>query len=217
MQKAARVPLPLKLAFTAFMMVMVPFYWKAYGPTNFLYFCDVAMFLTLAAVWTESPLLASLPAVGLIIPQIVWCVDFLATLVGAPLLGMTAYMFNPSIPLFARGLSSFHAWLPFVLLFLVARLGYDRRALFGWTAIAWVLMAIARLLLPAPPPDPANPNAPVNVNYVYGFSDQAAQNFMPDWAWLTVLYVGLPLLVFLPTHLLLNRWRGTRAPVPAFA
>jgi len=45
-----------------------------------------------------------------------------------PLLGMTAYIFDPGIPLFARGLSSFHAWLPFVLVFLMTRLGYDRRA-----------------------------------------------------------------------------------------
>ncbi len=49
-----RVPLAVKLGFTAFMAVLVPVYWLNYGPTNFLYFCDVALFLTLAAVWTES-------------------------------------------------------------------------------------------------------------------------------------------------------------------
>ena len=76
---APRLPLALKLGFTAFMAVLVPFYWITYGPTNFLYFCDVAMFFTLAAIWTESPLLASLPAVGLIVPQLVWCVDFVAS------------------------------------------------------------------------------------------------------------------------------------------
>ena len=40
-------------------IVLVPYYWRAYGPTNFLYFCDVALFLTLGAVWLESPLLAT--------------------------------------------------------------------------------------------------------------------------------------------------------------
>lgn len=205
-----RVPLALKLAFTVFMAVLVPFYWITYGPTNFLYFCDVAMFFTLAALWTESPLLASMPAVGLIVPQFVWCVDFVAGCFGISLLGMTDYMFDPGIALFARGLSSFHAWLPFVLLFLVARLGYDRRAFLYWTALAWALLAVCYLLLPAPPPDPARPNVPVNINYVYGFSDTAAQAWMPGWAWLALLFVGLPLLVFWPTHRTLQHWRGRR-------
>ncbi|HSX59017.1 MAG TPA: hypothetical protein VLF18_02345 [Tahibacter sp.] len=203
-----RVPLALKLAFTAFMAVMVPFYWITYGPTNFLYFCDVAMFFTLVAVWTESPLLASMPAVGLIVPQAVWCLDFFLSWIGVPLLSMTAYMFDPGIPLFARGLSSFHAWLPFVLVFLIARLGYDRRALLYWTLLAWALIAVCRLFMPAPPPDPAHPNVPVNINYVYGFGDAAAQTWMPGWAWLALLCIGLPLLVFLPTHVVLQRWKG---------
>ena len=60
-----RVPLAVKLGYTAFMAVLVPVYWANYGPTNFLYFCDVALFLTLAAVWTESALLASMAAVGM--------------------------------------------------------------------------------------------------------------------------------------------------------
>ena len=65
--RVRKIPLSLKLAFTAFMLVLVPFYWLTYGPSNFLYFCDVAMFFTLAAVWRESRLLASMPAVGLIV------------------------------------------------------------------------------------------------------------------------------------------------------
>jgi hypothetical protein len=32
----ARIPLWLKLAYTAFMAVLVPVYWWNYGPTNFL-------------------------------------------------------------------------------------------------------------------------------------------------------------------------------------
>ena len=44
------VPVWLKWTFTAFLAVLVPIYWANYGPTNFLYFCDIALFLTLAAV-----------------------------------------------------------------------------------------------------------------------------------------------------------------------
>ena len=65
-----RLPLWLKLAYTAFMAVLVPVYWYYYGPTNFLYFCDVALFLTLAGIWLESPLLVSMCAVGIVAPQI---------------------------------------------------------------------------------------------------------------------------------------------------
>ena len=47
------VPLWLKLAYTAFMVVLIPVYWRNYGPTNFLYFCDVALLITLVGMWIE--------------------------------------------------------------------------------------------------------------------------------------------------------------------
>src|SRR5262245_64775441 len=81
-RRASPVLLCLKLTYTAFVAVLVPYYWAAYGPTNFLYFCDVALLLGAVALWTESPLLASMPAVGILLPQAMWCVDFLGGLVG---------------------------------------------------------------------------------------------------------------------------------------
>ena len=56
-----RGPWLLKVAFTAFMAVLVPVYLHEYGPTNFLYFCDVALLMTLVALWKEDPLWASMP------------------------------------------------------------------------------------------------------------------------------------------------------------
>ena len=97
-----RLPLGLKLLYTAFMAVMVPFYWYSYGPTNFLYFCDLALFLTLGALWTEIPLLAGVAACGILIPQAVWVADFVS---GGHVTGMTGYMFDSKYPLFTRGLS----------------------------------------------------------------------------------------------------------------
>src|SRR6516165_7594680 len=67
-----RVPLVLKLAYTTFIAVLIPVYWHYYGPTNFLYFCDVALILTLGGLWIESPLLISMCAVGILLPQILW-------------------------------------------------------------------------------------------------------------------------------------------------
>ena len=107
-----KIPLSLKVIFTAFMFVLVPFYWRTYGPSNFLYFCDVALFLTLVGIWTENKLLISLPTVGILLPQIAWVIDFLGGLFGFPPIGMTDYMFDAIIPMLARGLSLFHGWLP---------------------------------------------------------------------------------------------------------
>ncbi len=103
-----RLPLTLKLAYTAFMAVLVPVYWTKYGPTNFLYFCDLALLITLAAVWLENALLVGMAAVGIILPQTLWCVDFVAHLAGCKLTGMTDYMFDAHRPLFLRGLCFFH-------------------------------------------------------------------------------------------------------------
>lgn len=204
----SRIPLWAKLLYSAFVAVLVPYYWATYGPTNFLYFCDTALLITLVAIWAESPLLASMPAVGIMIPQALWCIDFVGVLLGLHVIGLTDYMFNPALSLVARGLSFFHFWLPFVLLWLVWRLGYDRRALMIWTGLAWFLMLICYCLLPAPPPPVDSPNTPVNVNYVYGFSDAHPQEWMPPLAWFALIMVALPVVIFLPTHCVLNRFFG---------
>jgi hypothetical protein len=197
------IPLWLKILYTVFMITLVPVYWYNYGPTNFLYFCDVCLLITLVGIWREDPLLISMCAVGILIPQAFWVVDFVAHLSGHPLSGMTAYMFNPQASLFLRGLSFFHGWLPFLLAYLVWRLGYDSRGLPLWTLTAWILLFVCFFLMPGP-----NPNAglqPVNINYVWGMNDSVAQTWVPTWAWFCGLLVGLPLIVFIPTHFFL-RW-----------
>ena len=201
-----KIHLAVKIAYTAFLAVLVPRYWIDYGPTNFLYFCDLALFFTLLAVWTERPIWASAACVGILLPQLVWMIDFLSTLAGIPLLGMTQYMFDERIPLFTRGLSFFHFWLPIFLIYLVYRLGYDRKAFLSWTILALILLPACYFLLPAPPPSAASPNIPVNINYVYGFSDHAPQTWMPPGVWLGTIMLGLPLLVYWPTHRLLH-WK----------
>src|SRR5258707_15374437 len=86
------VPLWLKLVYTAFTAVLIPVYWYYYGPTNFLYFCDVALILTLVGIWIESPLLISMCAAGIVMPQAIWVIDFVSGIFGFSLLGMTDYM-----------------------------------------------------------------------------------------------------------------------------
>jgi hypothetical protein len=124
-------------------------------------------------------------------------------LAGGHFTGMTDYMFNTKSPLFLRGLSLFHGWLPFLLVYLVWRVGYDRRALISWTVLAWVLILVCYTMMPGPRADAASIATPVNINYVHGMGDTAAQTMMPPLAWVGLEMVALPLLLFLPTHLLL--------------
>ena len=203
MMPTARVPLGLKFAYTAFMAVLIPVYWHYYGPTNFLYFCDIALIFTLIAIWPENALVISMCAVGVVLPQAVWVSDFLVNAAGVSLTGMTDYMFDPTRSLFLRLLSLFHGWLPFLLLYLVWKIGYDRRAFLSWTGLTWILLPICFFLMPAPAAHPGL--TPVNINYVWGMNDRAAQTLVPHYIWFAGLLIGLPLLVFAPTHFVLRR------------
>jgi hypothetical protein len=206
-----RIPLWLKLAYTLYLCVLVPVYWVNYTPANFLFFCDLALFVTLAALWLENRLLASMAALGILLPQFLWVVDFLVRLVaGISLLGMTSYMFDPQLSLFLRGLSLFHGWLPFLLFWMVWRLGYDRRALGLQTVLAWVVLLISYFGTPPPPAPADNPSAAVNVNYVFAFpwDESKTQEAMPPWLWLACLMAFFPLALFLPTHLALVKLFG---------
>ena len=204
-RSSSALPLWLKLGYTAFMAVLIPVYWHHYGPTNFLYFCDVALLLTLAGIWLESPLLISLPAVGILLPQALWCVDYVVQLCGFQMSGMTAYMFDEKRPLFLRGLSLFHGWLPFLLVFLVFRLGYDRRALKGWAGSAAGLCLVAFFLLPPAGAVLQDPNLPRNVNYVFGMNDARPQEWMNSGLYLVAWIALLSIVVYVPTHLVLKK------------
>ena len=202
-----RLPLWLKLAYSAFMAVLIPVYLRYYGPTNFLYFCDVALILTLIGIWIESPLLLSMCAVGILAPQALWVADFTAHFLGASITGVSDYMFDSGRSLFLRGLSLFHGWLPLLLVFLVWKLGYDRRAFLAWTILAWALILTCFFFMPPPRPEPGL--TPVNINYVWGPSDFSAQTWVSPIAWVAGLMMGLPIALFVPIHFLLARFMPT--------
>jgi hypothetical protein len=210
-QAGNRLPLWLKLTYTGFMAVLVPIYWHYYGPTNFLYFCDLALIITLIGIWIESPFLISMCAVGTLAPQALWAADFFSHFFGLTLIGITDYMFNHENSFFLRGLSLYHGVLPFLLVYLVWSLGFDQRALPAWVVLAWVVLPVCFFFMPPPNPNPGL--TPVNINHVWGPSDLAAQNWVSPAEWLIGLMVGLPLLLVVPTHFLLLRFpRSRRAP-----
>jgi hypothetical protein len=201
-----RIPIWVKLAYSAFVAIVVPYYWATYSPWNFLYFCDIALLVTGVAIWIESPLLVSMQAVAITVPQLLWVVDFLCRLIaGVHITGVTTYMLDSSIPLFLRALSLFHGWLPFLVLGLLSRLGYDRRALGIQSVVAIVVFLISYLFAPAPPPSANHPNWAVNINYVYGLDDKHPQTMMAPWLWLLFIMAVTVIVIYLPTHFVLRR------------
>ena len=135
------VPLPARLFFTAWMAFWVPVIVVTSGPQNFWWLCNLAQFLLLIAVWTDNRLLISSQAGTVLVVGLVWTIDFIAALVlgGSPF-GITSYMFNEELALIQRATSIYHIWLPIFVLWLVFRMGYERRGF-------WLQCAIGTLAI----------------------------------------------------------------------
>ncbi|MDA0281876.1 MAG: hypothetical protein O3B13_00140 [Planctomycetota bacterium] len=195
----SKISMSVKITYTAFMAVLVPWYHHAYGAANFLWFCDVALMVTLVGLWTESKFLISTQAVAIVFPQLLWVADFFFNMsFGKPFVGLATYMFDPNLSLFVRGLSLFHGWMPFLLLWLVWRLGYDRNAWKAQIVICWIVLLTAFLVLPGPD------SAAGNVNKVFGWGE-TTQTVMHPVAWLGIVMLAYPLLAYLPSHLVFTR------------
>ena len=59
------IPRQLKVAHTAYVILLVPAYWRYYGPRNFLWFSDLALFGLAPALWREDRRLISMLALCL--------------------------------------------------------------------------------------------------------------------------------------------------------
>ena len=180
----------MKVAYTLWVAVWLPLYWRHHGPSNLLWFCDLANLIALPAIWLESRLLLSSQLVGVAVAQIGWTVDFLGRLLlGVHPIGGTEYMFAAADPLWLRGLSLFHLWMVPLLAWLVTRTGYDRRGLALQSAIAWAALPLSMAI----------GTREQNLNWVWGpFGTE--QDWMAPWAWVACLAVLYPLVLFLPAH-----------------
>jgi hypothetical protein len=190
---AGEIPLWIKVAYTLMVAVIVPVYLAYYGPANFLWFSDVALVVTGVALWLESPLLVSMMTVGVLLPELLWNVSlFTRLLTGIRVSGLSDYMFDTRIPKWIRALSLFHMVLPVLMLWMVHRLGYDPRALPAQTALAWVILPLTYAV--TKPED--------NINWVYGPGARPQRQVSPP-LYLAFVLIFFPLIVYLPTHLLL--------------
>jgi hypothetical protein len=194
-QPNSRIPLGLKIAWTAWVLVWAPLYWKHYGAQNFLYFCDLGNLLIALGLWIESRLILSWQAVGLLGFQTLYTLDLISALVfGTHPFGGTEYMFDPAIPLPIRLLGLYHLAVPVLLLWAVRRLGYDQNALKYQIFTTYVVVPISYFWRPE-----------YNVNFARGIGHE--QHLMPGWLYLLGYLVVAPLLVYWPTHWALVRWQ----------
>jgi hypothetical protein len=191
-----RIPLWIKILYSLFVCVLVPVYWREFGLPHFLWASDIALFVVLAALWLENRLLNSMMAIGVLPFELAWNLDFLT---GPQLIGMASYMFDAKLPLYLRGLSLFHMMLPPVMIFMLYRLGYDRRALLAQTVLVWVILPVTYLVT-----DPAD-----NINLVFGLSKEP-QTYMHPLLYLILEMILLPVVICLPAHLVLQRVVGRR-------
>lgn len=194
----SRIPLWLKIAWTVWLLVWAPIYWRQYGAQNFLYFCDVGNFLIAIGLWTESRLILSWQAVGLLVFQTLYAIDLIgAVLSGHHVFGGTEYMFDHKISLFVRLLGLYHLVVPPLLLWAVCRLGYDPEALRWQTFTAWTLMLFSYFWRPE-----------YNVNWVRGLGHE--QHVVPHWLYLAIYLIVVPVVVYWPTHVALRSWSQGR-------
>ena len=188
----SQIPLLVKISYTAYVGILVPVYWRYYGPANFLWFSDLGLLFGLVGIWLESPLLCSMQAVSIVLLESLWTVDFLARLIGGVQpIGLTKYMFNRDIPLGVRALSTFHLWLPPLLVWAVYRVGYDDRAWLAQSALAWVVILVCYWCF----------DAKRNINWVYGPGGRP-QHALPRTAYLLLVMLVFPLSIYLPSHLI---------------
>ena len=174
--------------------VWLPAYWAVWGWANFLHICDVTVVLTCAGLWFGNALLLSSQAIASIVVDLAWTLDIASRLLfGKHLIGGTEYMWDARFPLWVRLLSLFHIVWPVLVVWAVRRVGYDRRGWLLQSGIAAVLLVLSRQVQPA-----------LNINFA--FRDPLFHRaWGPAPVHLAVILLGLVVIIYWPTHLVLGR------------
>jgi hypothetical protein len=176
------------------LLVWIPVNAKYYGAVNFLHECDVAVILTAIGLWYSNALLLSSQAIGILIPDFLWCVDAAwRVLLGHHLIGGTEYMWDAQFPLWVRLLSLFHVALPLILIYAVARGGYDRRGVWLQLGIFAVLLGASRF-------------TPTDLNINFAFLDPITHRWWgPAPLHFAIIMTGA-MVAFFPVHWMFLRF-----------
>lgn len=188
------IPEWFKIAYALAVLAFMVIYWRRYGPRNFLWFSDIALIGAVPAMWLESGLLSGVLACMVLLPEVLWNVDYgLRLALRRRITGLTEYMFDTTIPRWLRAVSLFHVPLPLVLLWLVAAYGYPEASL-AVSAGAGAIVLVLSLLFSS---------WEKNINWVFGLG--RVQHRLPQPLYAGLLYLGFVFVVFLPTHWVLSR------------
>lgn len=179
----------------AWLVVWVPTYARVWGWANFLHLCDVAVLLSVAGFVFRSRLLLSSQAIGTVVPYMAWWVDAATRyLTGRDMAGDLGYLWDARYPLWVRLLTLYHVVLPILLIWAVARRGYDRRALALESAIVAALLVVSRFFSPI-----------LNLNFAY--RDPIFHRALgPAPVHLAAIVAAIIVVGVLPVHVLLTRW-----------
>ena len=167
------IPLWFKLAYTAFVLYVMAVWWKNYGWKNFLWFSDIAFIGAVPAMWLESAAIASVLTVAVLLPELLWNVDYAAAAAAAAARSRASptTCSSPSGRCMLRALSLFHVPLPLVLLWMVAAYGYDAVGrLAGAVLLAAIVLPWSRFV--------STPEK--NINWTYGLGARRVR--WPGWA-----------------------------------
>lgn len=205
----------VRYVFSAWCAAWLVSYGLFFGPQFLLWFCCIANLYLLVGLWRRSALWFSLAAISVLPIQLLYIAELVTRIaLGVRLHGATDYVFDASIPLAIRALSSFHVFAPALMLYGLRRFGYDRRA-FGLQNVLATGVLCASYFWFDPETQTNDAIMPTvagvpfdrdfNLNWVHGFHDAPA----PDGRELEVLLcllAGYPLCVHWPMHRLLS-WR----------
>lgn len=187
---AATQAMAWKLAYTAFTVLIVVVWLRHYGWRNLLWWSDIALIGAVPGLWLNSSTIASVLAVAVMLPELLWNVDFaMRLLLRRRVTGLTDYMFERERPLLLRRLSLFHVPLPLVLIWMLHAYGYDATVgLPGAVLLAAIVLPWSRLV--------SSPER--NINWTHGLG--ASRSPWPAPLYVAALFAGYLLLVFVPTH-----------------
>jgi hypothetical protein len=143
------------------------------------------------AILLENRFIASMAIVGYLAYEIYWNMDFFLLLFSLRKSGVTDYMFYSAKPIWIRSLSLFHFALPPLMIWLIYRLGYDKRAWLFQIPVIIIQFFLTWLL--------TNPTK--NINLVFSYQRILLLKMNP-YLYLTFLSATAVLITFL-THLVI--------------
>lgn len=186
------IPIWIKLAYSIMVFIIVPVYWRDWGPKNFLWLSDIALFTMFFALWFENSLLSSMMIVGVLPLELFWTFDFICK----GKFGIASYMFDRRHPLYLRLLSLFHLPLLFSIIYMLIKFGYKPQAIYYQTILIWILFPLTYAIID---------RKGENINWVFGFGAKPLPKKHPI-RYLIGLLLGITLLIYIPLHFILKHF-----------